>query len=77
MSAVVGTELSALAEQWRSRARKFMDEAERCRRPADLVWFTAMASTLEWAAGDLLWFASSPQMMRLFEGRDGGSGGSE
>lgn len=65
MTANIETQLNALAEQWRGRARTFMDEAERCRRPADLVWLTAMASTLEWAAGDLLWFARSPRMTDL------------
>lgn len=54
--------LSMLAGQWRARARHFMDDAERTRRGADVVRLTAMASTLEWAASDLMWMARSPAL---------------
>jgi hypothetical protein len=64
MNENVGTQLSALAEQWRGRARTFMHEAEQSRLPADMIRLTAMASALEWAAGDLLWVARSPQTVR-------------
>jgi len=37
MSADVQAELAALSEQWRGRARRFMNEAELTRRPADMV----------------------------------------
>jgi hypothetical protein len=47
-------ELIALSDRWRARAKTFMSEAERARRGADMVRLTAMASTLEWAASDLL-----------------------
>ena len=53
MSASIQAELSALGERWRARARKFMAEAEQSTRSADIISLTAMASTLEWAAGDL------------------------
>lgn len=46
-------ELAALRERWRSRARRFMDEAERARTSVDVARLTAMASTLEWAATDM------------------------
>jgi hypothetical protein len=72
MNGNVRTELSVLAEQWRGRARTFMDEAEQCRRGADMVRLTAMASTLEWAAGDLLWVASSPAMRELLKAPERG-----
>lgn len=71
MNGNVGTELSVLAEQWRGRARTLMHEAEQYRPPADMIRLTAMASTLEWAVDDLLWVASSPQMLRLSAARDG------
>lgn len=76
MNGNMRTELSALAEQWRGRARMFMHEAEQCRRPADMVRLTAMASTLEWAAGDLLWVASSPPALRLSTAHNESSSGS-
>jgi hypothetical protein len=53
MSVEVEEGLRALADQWRARARHFMEEAEQTRSPADMVRLTAMASTLEWAASDL------------------------
>jgi len=44
-------------ERWRKRAKTFMGDAERTARPADIVRLTAMASTLEWAAGELSIYA--------------------
>lgn len=70
MNENVGTELRVLAEQWRRRARTLMHEAEQCRLRANMIRLTAMASTLEWGAGDLLWIASRPQMLRLFATHD-------
>jgi hypothetical protein len=54
--------LCTLVDQWRARARRFMEDAEQTRWPADMVRLTAMASTLEWAAGDLLWIVGSPRL---------------
>ena len=65
MSGNVQDCLCYLADEWRARARRFIEEAEQARRPAELVRLTAMASTLEWAAGDLAWIARSPRMAEL------------
>jgi hypothetical protein len=54
-------DLDELADQWRARAKKFMQEAERGRGPAETIRLTAMASTLEWAASDLAWVTRSPR----------------
>jgi hypothetical protein len=67
MNGNVRSALGMLAEQWRGRARTFMDEAEQCRRGADMIRLAAMASTLEWAAGDLMWVASNPGMAELLK----------
>lgn len=56
--------LRVLADQWRARARRFMEEAEHAHWSADMVRLTAMASTLEWAAGDLSWVAQMPPPRR-------------
>jgi hypothetical protein len=53
MSVNLNTELSALMDKWRARAKRLMAEAERTARHAEIVRLTAMASTLEWAASDL------------------------
>ncbi len=55
-------DVTALTDQWRSRAKELMAKAEGARRPAEIVRLTAMASTLEWAASALSWFAKCPQM---------------
>lgn len=62
MNAEVDECLRALADEWRARARRFMEEAEHARGSADMVRLTAMASTLEWAAGDLSWMARIPPL---------------
>ncbi len=64
MSTEIEECLRALADQWRARARRFMEEAEHARWSADMVRLTAMASTLEWAAGDLSWMARMPPLRR-------------
>jgi hypothetical protein len=53
MTGSIQRELIALSDRWRARAKRFMSEAERARRGADMVRLTAMASTLEWAASDV------------------------
>lgn len=61
MTPELAAELNELAERWRERARKFMAEAERVRTNADIVRLTAMASTLEWSARDLMTFVETEQ----------------
>ena len=62
MSLKLRAELVALQERWRTRAARFSTEAHSpaC-RPTDIVRLTAMASTLEWAAGDLCVYVDLPQ----------------
>jgi hypothetical protein len=78
MSKSIHGELSALGERWRVRARTFMEEAERSRRSAEVVGLTAMASTLEWAAGDLSFYADSQRSaIPLRSAAPGGDQGSQ
>jgi hypothetical protein len=65
MSTEIPAELTALAEQWRRSARRFMAEAERTRGRKDMVRLTAIASTLEWVAADLTWLLKCPRIAAL------------
>jgi hypothetical protein len=56
MNPHVAAELMALASRWHERARNFMAEAERPRRPFDIVRLTALASTLDFCARELTAF---------------------
>jgi len=56
-------ELIALTAKWRTRAKRFMADAEHVTRYAEVVRLTAMASTLEWAASDLSVYADSHEAL--------------
>lgn len=53
-------ELRTLAVTWRLRARYMMAEVGRRTGSSDAIRITAMASALEWAAGDLYAFVGYP-----------------
>ena len=68
-------DVTALTDQWRAGAKELMAKAEGARRPAEIVRLTAMASTLEWAASDLSWFAKCPQMASVLMAANDDSAG--
>ncbi|MEP7246307.1 MAG: hypothetical protein ABI885_21880 [Gammaproteobacteria bacterium] len=63
-------EITVLTDQWRARAKELMGNAHETLLPAEIVRLTAMASTLEWAASDLSWFAKCPQMVSVLVAAD-------
>jgi hypothetical protein len=60
MTGSIQSELIALSDRWRVRAKRFMSEAEQARRSPDTIRLTAMASTLEWAASDVCCLLNVP-----------------